>query len=171
MPPATNSATNLLATTPAVAEQASADLAELLLVVRIGERRFAIPAAGIVRILPMAALIPLPDAPPGIAGVLAFQGAVLLAVDPRPRLGLPRGVPRPDQHLVVIKARTCYLLWVDRAEAIVPAPVAARASVLDGAAGLLAPQLARVADEHLPVLSLTALDPGPPIHAVAAGLL
>src|SRR3954454_12028227 len=142
---------------PAVAAlrggEATAELGDLLLVARIGDRRYAIPAATIVRILAMAALLPVPDAPPGVAGALAFQGAVLLAVDPRARLGLLETAPRPDQHLVVIEARTRYLLWVDRAEAIVSAPPPSRARLVNDAGDALAPQLARVAEEHLPVLS------------------
>jgi purine-binding chemotaxis protein CheW len=147
-------------TAPVTAEQ-TAELVDLLLIVRVGDRRFAIPAAGIVRILAMAALIPVPDAPPGIAGALAFQGAVLLAVDPRPRLGLPDAAPRPDQILIVIEARTRYLLWVDRAEATVSASATSRTSLPGDTVDALAPQLVRVADEHLPVLSPEVLDPGP----------
>lgn len=152
-----------LVTTPSAPETvvaAGGGQADLLMVVRLGDRRFALPAPAIGRILPMAALIPLPDAPVGIAGVLALQGVVLPVVDPRPRLGVPLVAPRPEQHLVVIAARTRFLLWVDRAEAIVPAPPVAAG--LPGAdAASLASQFVRIGDEYLPLLAPAALDPGP----------
>lgn len=174
MPPLTGSVTSPPATTRTSQAQAgrvppppASDPPALLLIARIGDRRFALPAAAIVRVVPMAALTPWPEAPPGIAGVLAFQGAVLPVVDPRPRLGLPRTSERPDQHLVAIAAQTSYLLWVDRAEAIIAVPVADQVTTQGDEANRLALQLARVADEFLPLLSPAALDPGPVLQSGA----
>jgi chemotaxis signal transduction protein len=139
---------------------------ELLLIVRLSGRRFAIPVAAIGRILPMAALTPLPGAPRGIAGVLSLHGTALPVVDPRPRLGADPVSPQPGQHLVTIEARTRYLLWIDRAEEILVAPTAVISDVL-GDAPLVAPRLARVGQDHLPVLSPTDLDPGPVFDSTA----
>jgi chemotaxis signal transduction protein len=139
---------------------------EMLLIVRLGGRRFAIPLAAIGRILPMAALTPLPGAPRGIAGVLSLQGTALPVVDPRPRLDVDRVSPQPGQHLVAIVARTRYLLWIDRAEEILAAPTAAIGDVL-GDAPLIAPRLARVGQDHLLVLSPADLDPGPVFDSTA----
>lgn len=147
----------------ATANDAPADdsLAEtIILVVRIGDQPFALPATPIRRIVPMAALTPLPGAPFGVAGVLAIGGDLLPVVDPRPLLGLPPTLPRPDQHLIAIDATTHYLLWVDRAESVetlLPGAIA----TIDTAGDQLAPQIARLADDHLPILSPFALDPGP----------
>ena len=163
MPQRADSATNQAPPTPPggnAPDQGAADLAETVLLVRLGERRFAVPAEAVIRILPMAELLPLPDAPPGIAGMLAVQGLVLPAVDPRARLGLPPAAPLPDQHLVLLAARTRFLLWIDRAETIVAVPAGVRTAVLDEGAGLLAPQIARIGDDHIPVLAPAALDPG-----------
>jgi chemotaxis signal transduction protein len=132
---------------------------ELLLVVTIGARRFALPAAAIVRVLPMAAPIPLPDAPPGVVGALPFRGALLPVVDPRPRLGQSSVAVRPEQHLVAIVAEAHYLLWVDRAETVVAAPLPERTELPGGGADPLAPQLVRLGDDFLPLLSAAALAP------------
>lgn len=162
-PSPTRSALSGRATTADPVEQHA-----LLLLVRIGKRRFAIPAAAIIRILPMAESSTLPEAPPGTVGVLAFQGALLPVVDPRPRLGLPTLPPQVDQHLVAIAAQTRYLLWVDRAEAIVTAAATAGASDLGTAASVFTPQFVRVADEYLPVLSASTFDPGSRVSAIDA---
>jgi chemotaxis signal transduction protein len=133
----------------------------LLLIGRLGERLFALPATSVERILRMAAIMPLPDAPAGIAGVLDLHGSVLPVVDPRPRLGLPPATPDVDQHLVVLTAATRYLLWIDRAERIEDLPAAAFDTVEAGSGPAVAPQVVRLAGVVLPVLSPTALDPGP----------
>ena len=130
-----------------------------MLIIQLGGRRFAILTAAIVRVLPMAAPTPLPDSAPGIVGVLAFQGATLAVVDPRPRLGVATVAPHPEQHLVAIAAKTRYLLWIDRAETIVATHPQPRADA-QGFAPMVAPHLVRVEDEHIPVLSALAFDPG-----------
>ena len=140
------------------------DAHTLLLIGRLGERRFALPATSVERILRMAAITPLPDAPPGIAGVLDLHGSVLPVVDPRPRLGLPPATPDVDQHLVVLAAATRYLLWVDRVEAIEAVPAGAFDAVDAGGGPGVAPQVVRLAGAVLPVLSPTALDPGPVVQ-------
>ena len=139
---------------------------ELLLIVRLNGRRFAIPVAAIGRILPMAALTPLPGAPRGIAGVLSLHGTALPVVDPRPLLGADQVSPQPGQHLVTIVARTRYLLWIDRAEEILAFSSAAICDVR-GDASMVAPRLVNVGHEYLPVLSPPDLDPGPILESTA----
>jgi chemotaxis signal transduction protein len=140
----------------------------LIVVVRIGERRFGLLAEAVRRIVPMAALTPLPDAPLGIAGFLAFGGAPLPVVDPRAHLGLPPEVPHPSQHLIALGAADRFFLWVDRAEAVEALSPEALVAV-ETAAGGLASQLARLGDEYLPVLAPEALDPGPILRGGARG--
>jgi len=143
--------------------------AQMLLVVCLAERTFAVPARAVERILRMAALTPLPDARPGIVGVLNVRGAILPAIDLRPRLGLPTPAFQPDQHLVVLSARARYLLWVDRAERIEYVPAEAFDAVEDGAEQTIAPLLVRLAGAVLPVLSPEALDPGPIVQPEPEG--
>ncbi len=131
-----------------------------MLLVQIGKHRFAIPAEAILRVLPMAELTLLPEAPTGTVGVIAFRGALLPVVDPRPYLGLPSVSPHLDQHLVLIAAQTRYLLWIDRAATIVAAPSTADVAGVGMAANVRASQFVRVGDEYLPVLAIATFDPG-----------
>src|SRR5262245_5917412 len=59
-----------------------------LVVVRLGDRLFALPTVTVERILRMAALVALPGASNGVAGALNLHGVLLPVVDPRPRLGI-----------------------------------------------------------------------------------
>jgi chemotaxis signal transduction protein len=152
--------------------------AALLLIVRVGGQAFAVPAAAVERILPMAALTALPDAPAGVAGLLNVHGDILPVVDPRPRLlsaapsvgtGTERTQPAPEQRLVLLAARTRYLLWVDEAERVF-APAGQAAQPAKGAAKGLTRGIVRLDDAVVPVLSPEALDPGPvaPLATAAA---
>lgn len=167
MKPGRAGAQRPLAGTMAVADSSagagvvSVEPVHLLLVVRLVGSGYALPATAVERILPMAAITPLPDAPPHVVGVLNVGGTILPVVDPRPRLCLP-GPPAPrgpDQHLVLVCAGTRYLLWVDRAERTVLAAVLA---VIDSgtAVGAVTAGVAQIDGAILPVLSPQALDPG-----------
>jgi len=125
----------------------------LLLIVRLGAQRFALPAAPIARILPMAAPMPLVAPAPGVIGGLVIAGALLPIVDPRPALGIPSGVPGVAQHLLLLDAAPPFLLWIDRAETIERAHVQA-----DDTTGQ--PALVRLGDAYLPVLDPLAFVPG-----------
>ena len=140
--------------------------AELVLIARIGERPYAVPVSAVERTLPMAAVMPLPDAPPNVVGVLNLHGAILPVVDPRPRLGYPTPPLHPDQRLVVIRAGTRYLLWMDGVERITSAPVHTVESIAGRGAPALVPFLVHVDGESIPVVSPQALDPGLIIESV-----
>jgi chemotaxis signal transduction protein len=116
----------------------------LLLVVRIEAAAYAVPAFAVERILPMAAITPLPPgaAPASgggaagtVVGALNVHGAVLPVVDPRPALSgrrpeppEPPGPGHPGQRLLLIAAPVRYLLWVDDAERTVWPDAAATAA-------------------------------------------
>jgi len=154
-------------TASAAPHDAHAEASQLLLA-RVGDSTYAVPTAAVERILRMAALSPLPDAPPGIVGVLNLQGTVLPVVDPRPRLGIPSPAVDAEQHLLVMSAGTRYLLWVDRAERIVLVPPRQLQAVEGGAGPAVALSLANLEGEVFPVLSPEALDPGPIVRASEA---
>jgi purine-binding chemotaxis protein CheW len=167
----------------------AAEQGDLLLVTQIGGQAFALPAASVERILPMAAITPLPEAPRDVAGVLNVRGEVLAVVDARRRLGLAGGArraPDPAEHLVLVSDEgrrggegeeaggSRYLLWVDRAERVVePAPGdwsglpgdarggrEGRAPRHWGGKGArLASEVVRLDGEVVPVLSPGALAP------------
>jgi purine-binding chemotaxis protein CheW len=136
----------------------------LLLVGHVGEQAFALPAASVERVVRMAALTPLPDAPAGIVGMLNLGGTALPVVDPRHRLGRPSPEVHPDQRLIVLRARTRYLLWVDEVERIVSVQPRDLDAVQSDAEQPLAPSVVRLDGEVIPVLSPEALDPSGTQH-------
>lgn len=65
----------------------------LYVVCRIGDDAYALPADAVDKVLPFAALKPLPGAVRGLAGVLNYQGQPVPVVD----LGLLfQGIPSPE---------------------------------------------------------------------------
>jgi purine-binding chemotaxis protein CheW len=131
------------------------------IVVGVGRVRFAMEAAPVERIVRMAALVPLPRAPRHVAGMLNLQGTALLVVDPRPALAIARAHPTTDQQLIVLRARSRFVLWVDRVEDIV---IAAPAD-LDAVAGTVPRGLSSSVLHHrgdvIPIVRASALDPRP----------
>jgi chemotaxis signal transduction protein len=135
----------------------------------IGENRYALPAMLISRVLAMAALTPLADAPPGVIGLLNLHGDILPVVDPRPRLHLPTPAFHPDQRLLVVTTPNIYLLWLDRVDDVLVAqPEDFHAVAVSPNAHPLSPSVLSVGGELIPVLSLEALNPGPIIESILA---
>lgn len=139
-----------------------------LLVALVGDRRLALPAAAVERILRMAELTPLPEAPAEIAGVLNVHGAVLPVLDPRPHLGVPTPLADPAQHLlVVVTAADRYLIWVDEAEQIATVPPSALAPVGEPTAASGVWAVARLSSGLVPVLAPEVLAPRA-LHSTAS---
>lgn len=65
----------------------------LVLVFAAGANRYALATKGIIEVLPVIALRPLPDLPPEIAGLLDFRGTVVPVIDVNRML---LGSPCPD---------------------------------------------------------------------------
>ena len=131
-----------------------------VLVARVGDRRLALPAAVVERILRMAAVTPLPGAPPGVAGVLNVQGSVLPVVDPRPWLATASAPAQPDQHLILVaSAEGRYLLWVDGAERLEPVEPGSLVAMDSAASEAGARWVARLGADLVPVFAAEALAP------------
>lgn len=116
---------------------------------RLDQQRYAIDLAAAERVLPMAAISPVPEAPPIALGVINLHGQVIPVVDVRARFGLPAtGVGLAGQLLVAHSARRRIAFPVDEVlgpmsvarEAVVPADevlpgigqVAGMAALTDG---------------------------------------
>src|SRR5207244_11722243 len=109
-----------------------------VLLVRLGERQYGLPLAIVERVLPMAAVLQLPDSDEGLLGVLNLHGEILPVMDPHQRLGLARPVLAAEQRLVLLRSYTRFLLWLDVVEAgvdvisgalsVVPVPPGSRAA-------------------------------------------
>lgn len=131
----------------------------LFLLSRVGTVLVALPASAVERVIPMAALTPLPDAPSGIVGVLDLGGEALVVLDARPRLGQPTPGFDPDQRLIVVAASRRFLLWVDAVEEIASARPGDLDAMLAGRRDPLTPYVARLQGRVVPVLAPEALDP------------
>ena len=142
----------------------------LLVIGSVGGRRFALPAAAVVTCLRMATVTPLPDAPPGVVGVLSTTGRILPVVDPRPSFGVPTPPYDPEQYLVLVRASRDYVLWIDRLEQTFAAPAGSVDGADAGGSGrpALVASLVRIAGEVVPLLSLEALAPDPPSAPAAS---
>jgi len=75
-----------------------------LLVFRLDDRRFALPAGAVERVLPMMAWAPLPGAPEVVAGVVDVAGRILPVFDLRRRFALPAREPLLSDVLVLVRA-------------------------------------------------------------------
>lgn len=80
----------------------------------VAGERYALAAGRVERVLPMAAVSPLPKAPAIALGVLNIHGRVTPVLDTRRRLGLAPGEYGPSTHLLVARtSRRVVALAVD----------------------------------------------------------
>jgi len=75
----------------------------LALACAAGSLRFAIPARNIVRVLPRQALLPLPEAPNSIVGMLRFQGQLVPTIDLCQLVLNRAALVCPATRLVIVK--------------------------------------------------------------------
>jgi chemotaxis signal transduction protein len=131
---------------------------QAILLFTLGGARYGLPLTHVERVLPMAAVLRLPDRSSGMLGVLNLHGAVLPVVDPRPRLGIASPTWTADQRLIVLTTPTLrFLLWVDGVEDVVdqaPEPISGLSSA---ASTRLTTHVLRQPGELVPVLSAAAL--------------
>jgi purine-binding chemotaxis protein CheW len=80
----------------------------------LAEMRLGIRLGAVECVLPMAAITPLPQAPPIALGVINLHGTILPVLDIRQRFSLPFRQPDVnDQLLVAYSARRTVVLPVD----------------------------------------------------------
>jgi purine-binding chemotaxis protein CheW len=75
-----------------------------LLVFEIGGHRYALPAPEVREVVRAVTIVPLPDAPPLIEGIINVRGHVVPVLDVRARLGLARRPISPADHLILATA-------------------------------------------------------------------
>ena len=83
----------------------SIDTALHFLTFRIGDRRLAFPLEKVERVIRMAALVPVPEAPEWISGLLNLHGRVMPVISLRKRLGLSHGEAHPDYRILVMRTQ------------------------------------------------------------------
>ena len=74
------------------------------LVFRLQAHDYALPIGDVAEVLRMVALIPVPEAPAWLAGIINLRGQVLPVVDLRLRLGLPPEAPGLSTPIIVTHA-------------------------------------------------------------------
>jgi purine-binding chemotaxis protein CheW len=83
-----------------------------LLVFVLDERRFSVDLSVVVRIARMVEIIPLPQAPDVVLGLINVQGQIIPVVSVRKACGLPERLPHLDDRLIILRmpARTVALV-------------------------------------------------------------
>src|SRR5437588_8592652 len=130
-----------------------------VLLVRLGERQFALPLGSVERVLPMAYVATVPGTGDGLIGMLNLHGDVLPVVDPRPRLGLPSPKVAAEHRLVLLKASAPFLIWVDNVEEVTNVRPDELSVVPAQQANPLVPSVLRFGDAVVPILAPSALEP------------
>ena len=106
-------------TSPSSEELApSADGARFVVCALAGQE-YAIPADNVVEVFRFAAVMPLPDSPPWVLGVIDVRGRVVPVVDGRRRLGLPERDHWLRAVIVLIEHETVSGFVVDEARDMV----------------------------------------------------
>lgn len=93
---------------PAPRETRDPDLKGMVghfLVFRIGDRKLAFPLEKVERVIRMAALVPVPEAPEWISGLINLGGTVMPVISLRKRLGLSRVGVHPDHRILVMQTQ------------------------------------------------------------------
>lgn len=74
-----------------------------LLLCSVGEHQVAFPLATIARVVPLAWLEPLPEAPPWVAGVLTLRGEPVPVLDVLARMERSSRAPSVDDLIVIVE--------------------------------------------------------------------
>lgn len=100
-------------------------MAELLLIVRIGGRRVALPAGEVEAVVELDGLTPVPGAASHVAGLSALRSRVLTVIDTCASLGLPADKSAQVCEAVVVPSGGhTYALLVEQVEDVVEAAAA-----------------------------------------------
>jgi len=87
-----------------------------ILIFDIAGQRYGLPAKDVVELLRAVAIVPLPQAPAIVEGIINLRGSVVPVLDIRSRFRLPAKPLEPSDHLVVALAGDRrVVLRVDRA--------------------------------------------------------
>jgi len=86
----------------------------LLVGLQLDDRRYALPLSAVERITRVVEVMPLPDAPRAIAGVINVHGRIVAVVNIRERFALPaRALRLTDQLLIAQTPKQTIALLVD----------------------------------------------------------
>jgi purine-binding chemotaxis protein CheW len=83
---------------------AEIELGEELLIFRLGEGEYSVPAQYVREVQPLGDVTPLPFTPPFVVGLVNVRGRLLAVLDIRPLLDMPRVPSQPQAFLLVLTA-------------------------------------------------------------------
>jgi purine-binding chemotaxis protein CheW len=108
-----------------------------VVVFTLGMQRYGVPLTAVERVVRMVEVIPLPDAPPFIRGVINVQGVIMPVIDLRRRFGLPeRAVQLHDQLVIARCAKRSFALMADMVSDVYNCPEQTLTPVNDIVPGL-----------------------------------
>lgn len=114
-----------------------------LVVLQLGEQRYALCLSAVERVIRAIAVTPLADAPETVLGVVNIRGSVLPVMNLRKRFGLPARALDPNDQLVLARTRRRRVALL--ADTVIGVEQPSPADLVDGSAILpAAPQLAGV---------------------------
>jgi purine-binding chemotaxis protein CheW len=97
------------------------DANELVLLFDAGGVRCGMRALDVQEICRAVTILPVPEAPPAIEGVINYRGRLIPVLDVRRRLGLEQRTLRPSDHLIVARAEAkMFALRVDNVSSVEP---------------------------------------------------
>lgn len=79
-------------------------LGEEILVFRLGEGRYSVPAHFVREVQPLNTYTPLPATPAFVIGLVNVRGKLLAALDIRPLLDIPQTPPKEQAFIFIINA-------------------------------------------------------------------
>ncbi len=93
--------------------------AEMLMVFRLGEERYAFPISEVTEVLPEAKLAPVPGAPPFVAGVIQVRGEIRPIYNLQRQLGFAGTAAEPGGEVILMRGgRSPFGVRVDAIEEI-----------------------------------------------------
>jgi purine-binding chemotaxis protein CheW len=93
------------------------------LVLRVDDRRFALPLAVISRVIQAVAVTPLPGAPGLVLGAVNVHGEIVPVLDVRQRFQCPpREIRASDSFALAYTSRRMVALAIDQPEGVVERP-------------------------------------------------
>lgn len=116
--------------------ESPANKVHLLVVFQLDGRRFALRLAAVDRVLPIVEIVPLPQAPGIVRGVINLEGRIIPVVDIRARFSIPPRETTISDHILIAQTkRRSVALVVDAVAGVMEASeIVAAERILENAA-------------------------------------
>ncbi len=148
-------------------------MADLILIVRIGGERVAIPTAEVESVVEIDSVTPVPGAAPHVAGLAALRSRVLTVIDCAASLRPGARMETVRDAMVVVADGHPYALLVDGVEDVVEASgeAASLPAALSGGWSRVGRAMVEAGEQLLLQVDVRALIEGPPAPAVREAAL